>query len=33
MCAILIVAQLYFRLFKKGKKTPGEGVEQPTAAE
>src|SRR6185437_12372216 len=26
LCAILIVGQLYFRLFNTGKKTPGEGV-------
>jgi TctA family transporter len=33
LCAILIVGQLYFRLFSKRKKTPEEGVEQPMAAE
>jgi putative tricarboxylic transport membrane protein len=32
LCAILIVGQLYFRLFNRGKK-PEEGVEQPLAAE
>jgi TctA family transporter len=32
LCAILILGQLYFRLFKGGK-TPGEGVERPMAAE
>jgi TctA family transporter len=33
LCAILILAQLYFRLFSKGKRTPGERVEQPMSAE
>jgi hypothetical protein len=33
LCAILILAQLYFRLFRKGKKTPEEAVEQPMAPE
>jgi len=33
LCAILIVAQLYFRLFSRGKTTPGEDVAQPMAGE
>jgi hypothetical protein len=32
LCTILIVGQLYFRLFSKAKK-PEEAVEQPLAAE
>ena len=33
LCAILILGQLYFRLFKSGKKAADESVEQPMAAE
>ena len=33
LCAMLIVAQLYFRLFSRGRKPPQEGVERPMAAE
>jgi TctA family transporter len=33
LCTILIVGQLYFRLFGKVKKPTGDTVEQPLAAE
>jgi putative tricarboxylic transport membrane protein len=33
LCVILIVGQLYFRLFRKHRRTPEETVEQPMAAE
>ena len=33
LCTFLIVGQLYFRLFKGGKKAAPESVEQPLAAE
>jgi len=33
LCTILILGQIYFRLFARSKKPAGEGVEQPLAAE
>ncbi|HLH86908.1 MAG TPA: tripartite tricarboxylate transporter permease, partial [Xanthobacteraceae bacterium] len=33
LCAILILVQLYVRLFRRSKKTPEDRVEQPMAAE
>ncbi len=33
LCAILVLAQLHFRLFSKRKRTPDEGVERPNDGE